>query len=264
MVAFAWFTGLVHYTRLQITRPLAELFHLTAVCAWLRWPRQKVQQQQLLSSSTNEPSMPKSWGRDPVNKVIVSSQTGPGAIKVSRYSREIWIYVTVQRNSMVREKVKSTIQHIFVLLTQEENRTLLPDAEWLLDLAFLTDETEELNNPEGEESQRQSWACDATSGDMRGPPPTRRGREFEDRFTDLESLEPCVTFMSANSPELSEQMAELFPQSYKNVRIFGSKWMQISYPPCSQEPWNVLPFIDLSGWMISQRNKLYLSISIRY
>lgn len=55
-------------------------------------------------------------------------------------------------------------------MTQEENRNLLSYAEWLLDLAFLTDETEELNNPEGEDSQRQSWACDATSGDMQGPP----------------------------------------------------------------------------------------------
>lgn len=158
MVAFAVFNGLHHYTRLHITRRWAERFHLTAVCAWLRWARWKVQQQPLVSS-TNKPSMPKSWGQirsrpcQKDNYFISNKVKRLQSFKISKRNTERF-HCAEKFNGSGKGQTNNSAYFCTCDLW-----TLLPDVEWLLDLAFLTDETEELNNPEVEDSQRQSLWC---------------------------------------------------------------------------------------------------------
>ncbi|CAB4065751.1 unnamed protein product [Lepeophtheirus salmonis] len=76
--------------------------------------------------------------------------------------------------------------------SREEDTTLYSDAEGLLDLAFLIDTTDILNQVNG---QLQAW--------------------FEDRFKDFDKLDPCVAFMDnpfmeLDITEISEKMAETF------------------------------------------------------
>lgn len=166
----------------------------------------------------------------------------------------------------IRWLSRGKILHCFLALLTEikvlmearhEDTTLLSDTEWLLDLAFLTDVTEKLNDLNCELQGTGKTISDMISAvkafkaklglflqqvkkrKMQHFPSvhkkleenvaasgamdiqkyidllTRLGQEFEDRFTDFVSLEPCVTFISntfidVDISEISEQMGEVF------------------------------------------------------
>ncbi|CAM4607670.1 unnamed protein product [Leuciscus chuanchicus] len=129
----------------------------------------------------------------------------------------------------VRWLSRGNVLHRFISLLSEikafmeargEDTNLLSDAGWLLDLAFLADVTEKLNQlnlqlqvlkmleshadtPEVFDVHKY---CDLLS---------RLGQEFEGRFSDFEKLEPCVAFIANPFTEMdidniSKQIAELF------------------------------------------------------